>query len=403
LLRGDVAQARAHAGNAFALITDQGMPLLELHMSLFLAHLDILEGKGAAADADLEAILDQAREARCDLYIAAALLTQASIKLDAGNSAAVAEALREALAIGALWGYGHLFLYAAPEAESRLCAFALEADIEPCYIRRLIQARGLYPPEHAGECWPWPVRVFTLGGFRLARAGEIVRQAGKPQKRPLELLKALVAQGPAGAAGLSLAQLLWPDADNAGLKKTLDITLHRLRKLLGRDDAVLLHEGRIALNSRVCWIDLWAFEQSAARATSALRAARPDAARIERESAHALRLYAGGFLATDEESAWLLPARDRALSRFQRLVADLGRQHEQAGRWETTAELYRRGLEQDNLDEFLYRRLIFCLQRQDRHAEALGVYRRCRELLSIVLGVTPSAETEALIRPSRES
>lgn len=403
LLRGDVAQARAHARNAFALITDQGMPLLELHVRLFLAHLDILEGRGAAADAGLEAILNQAREARCDLYVAATLLTRARIRLDAGNDATAAEMLREALAIGALWGYGHLFLYAAPEAESRLCAFALEADIEPCYVRRLIQARGLCPPKNAGECWPWPVRVFTFGGFRLVRDGEEVRQTGKPQKRPLELLKALAAQGPAGTVGLSLAALLWPDADSAGLKKTLEITLHRLRKLLGRDDAVLLHEGRIALNPQVCWVDLWAFEQSASRTTTALRNTSPDAVAIERESSLALRLYAGCFLATDEEAAWLLPARDRAMSRFQRLVADLGQHHEQAGRWEAAAELYRRGLEQDNLNEFLYRRLIFCLQRQERHAEALSVYRRCRELLSIVLGVTPSAATESLIQNSRNT
>jgi len=32
------------------------------------------------------------------------------------------------------------------------------------------------------------------------------------------------------------------------------------------------------------------------------------------------------------------------------------------------------------------------------HAEALGAYRRCRELLSVVLGLKPSAETEALQR-----
>ena len=30
------------------------------------------------------------------------------------------------------------------------------------------------------------------------------------------------------------------------------------------------------------------------------------------------------------------------------------------------------------------------------HAEALRIYRRCRELLSIVLGVQPTAETEAI-------
>lgn len=410
LLRGDLARAREGVDNTNLLIGGQGMPLLEIHSRLFLAHLDIREGRVATARAALEALLRQARTARCDLYTAAILLTRARLGLDAiaagvegrEDKAALAETLREGLALGARWGYGHLFLYADPEAEGRLCAFALEADIEACYVRRLIQTRNLPPPADAGECWPWPVRVFTLGGFRLACAGATVRQADKPQKRPLELLKALAAQGPGGARGLALAALLWPDAEGNRLKKALDITLHRLRKLLGRDDAVLLRDGHLALNPQVCRIDLWAFEQAADRAIDALHAMQADTQAMAHEASRALRLYTGTFLATDEESGWLLPARDRALSRYQRLVADLGRQHEACGRWDAAAALYRRALEQDNLNEFLYRRLILCLQRQGLHAEALVCYRRCRELFSIVLGMAPAAETEALMRASRE-
>mgnify|MGYP001176876927 FL=1 len=403
LLLGDVVKARVFADRAAALVEGQGMPLLMMHICLFETHLDILEGKYEAAAGKLPILLQDARQARCDIYIAASRFGQAHVALMTGDAAKAVEALREALAIGARWNYGHLFLYAAPEAESLLCAQALQADIESGHVRRLIAARGLLPPWHGVELWPWPIRVFSLGGFRLVRADEVVRQSGKPQKRPLDLLKALVAQGRAGAPSLGLAALLWPDATSAGLKKTLEITLHRLRKLLGRDDAVLLVEGRLVLNPRVCWVDLWAFEESAERAMEAVLAAANDGVAIEREASKALGFYAGAFLATDEEAAWMLPARDRAVSRFQRLVADIGQYRERAGRWEAAAELYRSGLEQDNLNEFLYRRLIHCLQSQGRHAEALSVYRRCRELLSIVLGVTPSLQTQSLIQASQEA
>jgi DNA-binding SARP family transcriptional activator len=37
------------------------------------------------------------------------------------------------------------------------------------------------------------------------------------------------------------------------------------------------------------------------------------------------------------------------------------------------------------------------------HAEAINTFRRCRELLSIVLGVKPSSETERLHREIRAS
>ena len=35
---------------------------------------------------------------------------------------------------------------------------------------------------------------------------------------------------------------------------------------------------------------------------------------------------------------------------------------------------------------------------QGRHAEALETYRSCRHMLSVVLGLQPSAETEAVRR-----
>jgi DNA-binding SARP family transcriptional activator len=49
------------------------------------------------------------------------------------------------------------------------------------------------------------------------------------------------------------------------------------------------------------------------------------------------------------------------------------------------------------LAEELYQRLIACHLVQGEYAQALNAYRRCRELLSIVLGVQPSARTEALV------
>ena len=56
------------------------------------------------------------------------------------------------------------------------------------------------------------------------------------------------------------------------------------------------------------------------------------------------------------------------------------------------------GLEADNLAESLYRGLMRALASNGDRAEALTAFRRCRELLSIVLGVKPAAETERLYR-----
>ena len=80
------------------------------------------------------------------------------------------------------------------------------------------------------------------------------------------------------------------------------------------------------------------------------------------------------------------------------MVLPLGQGLEQAGRAEAAIELYRRALEQDNLGEELYRLVITCHAKLGQPAEAMATYRRCRELLSVVLGIQTSAETEQLFR-----
>ncbi|HUF22478.1 MAG TPA: bacterial transcriptional activator domain-containing protein, partial [Burkholderiales bacterium] len=60
-----------------------------------------------------------------------------------------------------------------------------------------------------------------------------------------------------------------------------------------------------------------------------------------------------------------------------------------------------RGLDADPLAEMFYQGLMRCYARQGRHAEAISTYRRLRQTLSVVLGVAPSAGTEALVRELR--
>ena len=64
--------------------------------------------------------------------------------------------------------------------------------------------------------------------------------------------------------------------------------------------------------------------------------------------------------------------------------------------WARARALYERTLEVDNLSEAIYRRLMVCQREAGDPTGALTTYRRCRELLSIVLSRPPSAETEAV-------
>jgi tetratricopeptide (TPR) repeat protein len=254
----------------------------------------------------------------------------------------------------------------------RMLAVALTEGIEPDFARALIAEFAITAESPDIDQWPWPIRIRTLGGFSLAVDGAPLRSQRKAPKKPLELLKAVIAQGG---------------------------QLRRLRKLLGRDEALLLEDGRLSLNSGCCWLDIWAFERALARAEGTGAGIPPATdAELAAVTERLMTLYAGHFLAGEDEKPWLLGRRERLASQMFRGLMALG------GSWETRgqparAELtYRRGVELDAASEALYRLLIAVQLKQGHFAEALQSYGQCRQVLAATLGVEPSSETQALYR-----
>jgi DNA-binding SARP family transcriptional activator len=105
------------------------------------------------------------------------------------------------------------------------------------------------------------VRAGRGGAVEIERDGEPVRFARKVQKKPLELLRALAEAG--GELSRERAEeALWPDAEGDAAHRALDTTLHRLRKLLGRDDAVQLRGATLRLERRVVFLERGGPERS---------------------------------------------------------------------------------------------------------------------------------------------
>jgi DNA-binding SARP family transcriptional activator len=289
-----------------------------------------------------------------------------------------------------------------PQVLARLCAVALAAGIEPDVVREVIRQHGLTAPDAAASLyWPWPVRVHTLGRFAVFCEDEPLTFNGKSPRKALELLQALIAHGGREVHTSVLMQSLWPEESSSNLRNLFDNTLHRLRKLLGPANVLHVANAKLTLDPTLCWVDAWTFNRLTAPCAAALsdgEGGRPGL--DESEARAALRLYTGHFLHSETEEPWSLPYRDRLRNRFHRLVRALGERLEQTQQWEAAAEVYERGLEIDNLAEVFYQHLMACHQHMGEHAEALCVYRRCRELLSIVLGVAPSPRTEKLRQAS---
>src|SRR5262249_60600296 len=101
--------------------------------------------------------------------------------------------------------------------------------------------RGSAPGEAGAG--PWPIKTKPLGRFEVLLEGEPVRFARKVQRKPLALLKALIAFGGQGVREELVMDALWPEADGDAARVALARALHRLRGLLGREPAILPQEG----------------------------------------------------------------------------------------------------------------------------------------------------------------
>ena len=102
------------------------------------------------------------------------------------------------------------------------------------------------------------VRVYTLGRFRIEVEGAPLKFGRKAPRKPLDLLKVLIAYGGEQVSADRIADILWPDADGDHGQAAFRQALSRLRKLIGKS-AILGEGGSLTLNRQVCWIDALAF------------------------------------------------------------------------------------------------------------------------------------------------
>jgi LuxR family transcriptional regulator, maltose regulon positive regulatory protein len=284
-----------------------------------------------------------------------------------------------------------------PAVVARLAGDALEHAIEREFVLRVVAERKLPAPPAAGRAWPWPIKVLTLGTFEILLDDKPLVSSGKAQRKLLDLLKVLIALGGQDVAADRLVDALWPDPDDAGSRGALDVAITRLRKLLGINEAILVTEGKVSLNRGVLWVDALALEQRLRQWQQAGAAAFQQADVMLRPNADKLfAAYRGHFLNRDGDAAWLLPTRERLWSAMGRILERMGGVLQQQRAWDQAAELYRRATELDLLTESFYRNLMICYRESGRVAEAIDVYRRCRQNLSVILGIAPSAETEAV-------
>ena len=443
LLVNDIPQAVASAKESLRLIEEAGLPVSETLIRLALAQAVDQSGDREEAHRQLEAAKSiSARTGSsycaylCDMTSAYLLLSSSPYKTSVGSAPPPndttgedarpteegLEFLRKAFITGRQRGYVTMVHFWRPDVIGHLCVRALEAGIEVKYAKELIRKLKINPPQMNAEYgarnaeyslkripnsefqipqledWPWPVKIYALGRFELIIDGKAVTPSGKAQKKPLLLLKTLIAFGGKDVREERLAGILWPDAEGDAGHNAIKTTIGRLRQMIGNDRAIQVHEGRISLDGRYCWVDAWAFEQLCGRVEQRMERV-PDGAdfdRLRQMAARALSLYGGSLLHSETYQNWTVTARERLRSKYLRFISGMARLSDRTGNSKEAAEYYMKGLETEPRAEEFYQGLMASYIRLGRQAEALAVYKRCKDLLHAELGIAPSPKTETL-------
>ena len=400
LTGGQHREALTHARLALRLATEAQLPERWMGVTVMQeGQVQMAAGAFALATPFFERAGRAATGAQADFCWCLAHFARALAHFESGNDdAAACTELRQGLALARRMQWLGFFR-PSPRVAAQLCAHALEHDIEPAFVRQVIAERRLDAVRADLSAWPWPIRVCTLGRFQIEHDGVALAFAGKVARKPLELLQFAIASGGSDVSTTTVMFALWRDLEGDKAKSAFNVALHRLRKLLGNDDAIQLELGRLSLNPKVVWVDCLAFEQLVDRSagTSSPVLTPQTAADLRR----AVALYRGHFLHETEDEPWQMVCRTRLASKFKRSVLQLGRHASAPADALALRAVFEQALELDPMAEDLARALMQWLAERGEQAAALNVFEHCQAAIARGLGARPAATTLALVERIR--
>ncbi len=312
LAAGDHVAAHHRQRQALATAAELGIPFLEVVSTCAYAQLLFLCDDERAGSAQLRRVHSVARDMRNPFLEFITLLIYGQVAVQHGRAGSGANAMRYALGLGRQHGFYFVpWWHPAQLADALVLAF--RQGIERDYLRDFVRRNGLMPASPPADLpdWPWPLHIRTLGGLEVALDG-VPAETGRAGARPLQLLKVLVALGGADVPATQVAAALWPRVDSLYSEKSLTINLHRLRKLLGGEAAVVLRDGRLSLNPELVYVDTVALARIGAelRASSSRPGEADTTLGLEEQADRLLAIYRGPFLGGEAEPECIAARRE---------------------------------------------------------------------------------------------
>lgn len=409
MLQGRLRQALTHARVALQLGSASGLPERWMGVTVMQeGQVLMASGEPGAALPFFERAARGASGTQAGFCLALAHMARALQHFAEDAPALGRSELERGLALARELSWLNFFR-ACPPVAAAICSAALEHGLELRFVHQVIASRGLQTARSDVAAWPWPIRVRTLGGLHIEVDGQALVFKGKVARKPLELLLFIIACGGSDVSANTVVFGLWPELDGDKARAAFNAALHRLRRLLGQHDAVLLDHARLSLDAQRVWVDCLAFEEQADRVGSPAVGAVAGVAAVagtaaggvvdlaqRLAAARAQALYRGAFLHETDDATWQTTYRARLAAKFKRVVRFAAHDALQRGEAVAARAALLHGLEHDPQAEDLARELMQLLAASGEQASALQVFARCRDAIEHSLGVPPSAATVAL-------
>ena len=245
------------------------------------------------------------------------------------------------------------------------------------------------------------LRIYLTGEVAVERGDQLLRDADLGGRQGRLALVYLVAERERAVTQSELAELLWPDSLPPSWPVALSAVISKLRQKLA---TLGVDRDQIIANAFRCyqfrppadtWVDLEAAAEAVHQAEGAVLANQPGAA--YGPSLIATTIARRPFL-TGEDAPWVETRRDRMRDILVRSLDCRVEALLWNGELALAQDQARAAVELEPFRESGYRRLMQVLVRRGDRAEAVRVYHECRRRLADELGVSPSDETESLLR-----
>jgi TolB-like protein len=238
------------------------------------------------------------------------------------------------------------------------------------------------------------LHVRLLGPVRITIDGRSVAIASRKARA---LLSYLALREGTEVPRSVLTELLWGERSDGQARASLRQTLSELRTVLegSAEHSIIATKENITWVSGSAWIDAKVLESAAGSKEEDTLSEAADL--IDGELLEGLSVSEAGF------EHWLSAERARFRILAGTVYTRLMERAEQGGRQEEALAHGLKLLTLDPLQEHVHRAVMRIYAAQGRHDAALAQYERCRAELSSQIGVSPEAETEALVKSIRAS